>query len=63
VGRLTDSARQIRWYIGALMGDTHYQRYLDYRSRVHPGEPILSERDYWRLRHEGTESSPNPRCC
>jgi uncharacterized short protein YbdD (DUF466 family) len=63
VGRLANSARQIRWYIGALMGDTHYRRYLDYCRRAHPGEPVLSERDYWRMRHDRTESSPNPRCC
>jgi uncharacterized short protein YbdD (DUF466 family) len=63
MGRLTDSARKVRWYIGTLMGDTHYQRYVDYRLRVHPGEPVVSERDYWRMRHNRTESSPDPRCC
>jgi uncharacterized short protein YbdD (DUF466 family) len=53
-------ARAISWYWGALMGDTHYQRYLEYRRRAHPGEPVLSERDYWRERYQ-VESGT--RCC
>ncbi|WP_242638737.1 YbdD/YjiX family protein [Mycolicibacterium sp. S2-37] len=45
------------------MGDNHYRRYLDFRARDHPGEPVLSERDYWRMRHASTEANPNARCC
>lgn len=63
MGRITNSAHQIRWYIGTLMGDTHYQRYLEYRRRVHPDEPVLSESEYWRMRHAHTDASPTPRCC
>lgn len=59
----TRFARQIRWYVGTLMGDNHYRRYLDYRRRTHPGEPVMTERDYWRTRHDGSDNSPSPRCC
>ncbi len=45
------------------MGDNHYRRYVAHRRQTHPGEPVLSEREYWRMRHAATESSPNPRCC
>jgi len=45
------------------MGDTHYRRYVEHRARTHPGEPVLSERDYWKKRHHDTEVSPGPRCC
>lgn len=45
------------------MGDTHYRRYVAHRMRTHPGEPILSERDYWRMRHAATEANPGARCC
>lgn len=45
------------------MGDNHYLRYLDHRRRTHPGEPVLSESEYWRMRHRVTESSPSARCC
>jgi hypothetical protein len=45
------------------MGDNHYQRYLTHRRRDHPGEPVLSEAQYWRVRHRQTETSPGARCC
>ena len=57
------SARQVRWYVASLMGDNHYQRYLDSRRRTHPGEPVVSESEYWRMRHQLTESNPASRCC
>jgi uncharacterized short protein YbdD (DUF466 family) len=63
MGRVTRVAHQISWYWGTLMGDNHYRRYLDHRSRTHPNAPVLSEGEYWRMRHAKTESSPNPRCC
>lgn len=63
MGRPARVARQIRWYVGTLMGDTHYQRYVEHRRRSHPGEAVLSEREYWKMRHHTTETSPNPRCC
>jgi uncharacterized short protein YbdD (DUF466 family) len=60
VSRLRRIARTISWYWGTVMGDTHYRRYLDYRRRTHPGEPVLSERDYWRERYH---ADPGARCC
>jgi uncharacterized short protein YbdD (DUF466 family) len=45
------------------MGDTHYARYVEHRRRSHPGEPVCSEREYWRMRHALTETSPSARCC
>lgn len=63
MGRVGRLGRQIRWYVGALMGDNHYRRYLDHRHRTCPGEPVLSEAEYWQMRHRVTESSPSARCC
>jgi uncharacterized short protein YbdD (DUF466 family) len=58
--RLRRIARGISWYWGTVMGDTHYRRYLDCRRRTHPGEPVLSEREYWRERYR---AEPGARCC
>ena len=60
VSRLRRIARAISWYFGAVMGDTHYRGYLDYRRRTHPGEPVLSARDYWRERYRADSGA---RCC
>jgi uncharacterized short protein YbdD (DUF466 family) len=45
------------------MGDNHYRRYVDHRSRDHPGEPVLTEREYWRRRHSAADANPGARCC
>lgn len=63
MGRITECGRQIRWYVGALMGDNHYQRYVAHRRRDHPGEPVISEAEYWRMRHRQADLNPGARCC
>ena len=63
MGCAREIARQIGWYWGTLMGDNHYERYVEYRQRTHPGEPVLAERDYWRLRHRAGDANPGARCC
>lgn len=63
MGRFGRLGRQIGWYVGALMGDSHYQRYVAHRARVHPGEPVISEAEYWRMRHREAERNPGARCC
>lgn len=45
------------------MGDNHYRRYVAHRERTHPDQPVLSERDYWKMRHRTTEANPGARCC
>jgi uncharacterized short protein YbdD (DUF466 family) len=63
MGRVTELGRQIVWYWATLMGDNHYARYVEHCRRAHPGQPVCSEREYWRMRHAATETSPNARCC
>nr|WP_163694373.1 YbdD/YjiX family protein [Mycolicibacterium sarraceniae] len=63
MGRATVIARQIRWYVGALMGDSHYRRYVEHRERTRPGEAVLSEAQYWRMRHGQQDANPGTRCC
>ena len=45
------------------MGDTHYRRYVEHRHRKHPGEPVLSEREYWKSRYSAADANPGVRCC
>lgn len=63
MGRTRDVVKQVRWYISSLMGDNHYQRYVAHRRRAHPGEPVVSEAEYWRMRHREAERNPASRCC
>lgn len=63
MGRITTGLGQIGWFWGSLMGDNHYRRYVAHRARTHPGEPVCSERDYWRMRHADADRNPGARCC
>ena len=63
MGHIGRFGRQIRWYVTSLMGDNHYGRYLEYRRRAHPGEPVLTEAEYWRARHRASDGNPGARCC
>lgn len=63
MGRVGLGWRKVRWYVASLMGDNHYQRYLEHRQRTHPGEPVVSEAEYWRMRHRDAERNPTSRCC
>ena len=45
------------------MGDSHYQRYVAHRRRVHPGQPVPGEAEYWRMRHRQADADPGARCC
>jgi uncharacterized short protein YbdD (DUF466 family) len=42
------------------MGDNHYRRYVAHRQDAHPGEPVLSKREYWKMRYA---VDPGERCC
>jgi uncharacterized short protein YbdD (DUF466 family) len=50
--------RLLRWYVRELFGETAYERYLQHCGRVHPGEPVLSRRQFEDLR-----TRPAVRCC
>ena len=63
MGRIGQVAHQIGWYVGSLMGDNHYARYVQHRRRTHPGDPVLSESDYWKMRHRTADHNPQGRCC
>lgn len=63
MGRLSRIFRSLGWYVGSLMGDNHYRRYVAHRRRAHPGQPVVSEAQYWRMRHRQADSNPSARCC
>lgn len=46
------------WYVRAVMGETAYETYLAHRERTHPGEGVLSRREF-----EQARTKPNVRCC
>ncbi len=57
------AARAVRWYLTNLMGDSAYATYAEHARRTHPGEPVLSEREFWRRRYAEQDADPGARCC
>ncbi|WP_283138920.1 YbdD/YjiX family protein [Rhizohabitans arisaemae] len=59
---LRDMVRFTRWYLRELTGVNEYDRYLD-RHRADPHGPLLSRREYERLRIDRQDADPGSRCC
>lgn len=55
--------KNIRWYLGAVMGEQDYPRYVAHLKAAHPGAPIPTEREFWRARWAEQDASPGARCC
>ena len=55
--------RGIRWWVTSVMGDNAYARYAAHLARNHPGQPVPTEREYWRQRHAEADANPAARCC
>lgn len=56
-------ARDIRWYVTSLMGDTAYQTYLAHHRGGHGDDPPLGEREFWAERYRDQGNNPGSRCC
>ena len=62
--RAGEVARSVRWYLRALMGEDAYEKYLDHvRGQHDHGEPVMTEREFWRDRTDRQDSNPQGRCC
>ena len=57
------TARAVRWYITALMGDDAYRVYVAHQRRHHPDQQPPSEREFWRGRMDDQDRNPGARCC
>ena len=60
---LAGAWRGIRWWVGSVLGDTAYARYVEHLRRTHPQAPVPTEREYWRQRYAEQDARPGARCC
>jgi uncharacterized short protein YbdD (DUF466 family) len=51
------------WYAREVMGENAYDHYLAHQRRKHPGEPVLSRREFECRRMDRMEVRPGQRCC
>lgn len=44
-------------------GERAYEIYVEHQRERHPGEPVLSEREFWRRHADGRDAEPRVVCC
>ena len=54
--------KQIWNYLRHVTGDDAYERYLAHHRQAHPGEPPMTQRQYFRKRQDEKWSKVS-RCC
>ena len=52
----------VRWIKG-IAGLDAYDRYARHHAVAHPGEPLLTEGEFWRCRWDSDSKNPKARCC
>jgi len=58
-----DALGGVLWYLREVSGETAYDRYVEHLRREHPGQPVMSRRDFERARQDERERNPRARCC
>jgi uncharacterized short protein YbdD (DUF466 family) len=63
--RLRRAASAVRWYVGELLDESAYERYVTYTRSHDPSVPPPSRREFERMRTDRLESDPGSgfRCC
>jgi uncharacterized short protein YbdD (DUF466 family) len=60
---LRDYARTLRNGCRQMFGIPDYERYTAHMAATHPGEPLLSRRDFFAQAIDRKYGKSGPRCC
>lgn len=60
---LAAGPRHVWRVLRELSGETRYERFAAHHRREHPGEPVPSAREFWRMLADDEERAPGSRCC
>lgn len=61
--RLLDRARAVRQAYLQVFGIPDYERYVAHLASHHPGEPVLSRREFYLQAIDRKYGRSGPRCC
>ena len=61
--RMGRALRFMWWYIREVSGESAYDHYVEHARQHHPGEPVMSRRDFERRRQDAREHTTQARCC
>lgn len=62
-GGLRRRVRLARSFVRGVIGADAYEVYLEHQGRVHPGEPVMTAREFWRDQTDRQAKNPQTRCC
>jgi uncharacterized short protein YbdD (DUF466 family) len=63
VTALRDAVAGVRWYLREVSGESRYERYVEHMREDHPGQAVMSRREYERERMRMLDENPRARCC
>jgi len=70
LGGIRRAARSVAWYVKGVMGEDAWDKYRTHHEAVHAaggqahaGEPMMTEREFWRDQTDRQDSNPQGRCC
>lgn len=55
--------RLARTMFRGVVGADAYEVYVEHQQRVHPDEPVMGARDFWRDKTDRQDKNPSVRCC
>lgn len=59
-------ASGLAWFVKGVMGEDAYDKYRAHHEETHPaagGQPMMTEREFWRDQTDRQENNPQGRCC
>lgn len=60
---LRGAIRSARAYVRGVLGEDHYERYLEFHQRTHPEVEPMTKAEYWRCKTDAQDTNPRSRCC
>lgn len=61
--RIIKVLRAVWWWLGELVGEREYEKYVAHMRARHPERAIPTEREYFRQRYAERDANPGARCC
>jgi len=61
--RILGGLASLREFVEGVLGADKYRGYLAHHARTHPGEPPMTEREFWRDYADWQDRNPQGRCC
>lgn len=60
---MTRAVKNVWWYMGELVGDKSYEKYVAHLRAHHPDCAVPSKKEFWRAKYDDQEANPASRCC